>query len=50
MDLKGQYEEEIVCLLLILIKIPFENVHLQNAFSFLISCLVLQILNFYTRQ
>ena len=39
--LKGQYDEKIVCLLLISIR-HHSNIHLQDVFSFLISCLVVE--------
>ena len=43
--LKGHYDEKIVCLLLISIRHHL-NIHLQDAFSFLISGLALEIFIF----
>ena len=44
-NLKGHYDKKIVVLLLISIRHHL-NIHLQDAFSFLISCLILEVFIF----
>ena len=43
--LKGHYDKKIVWLLLISVRHHF-NIHLQDAFSFIISCLVVEVFIF----